>query len=329
MKKERIYWIDVCKGFLILLVVIGHVIASYRSAGMTNTFYQYLSCVIYSFHMACFVFVGGVLFNIKKDRTKLEQTKYKLISYGIPYVIFSFIWVMFKLIFSKYVNSSVDLKDFLLIVIYPISFMWYIYATMIMNIVQIQIENYKKKLFIITLGGILLLIVPFLTSEFSHFSEIILCDFISFWFYFLLGHYYGKQIIDLSSNITVYVVSIIIFIMFSILYFKVPLIGSYYCRVLTSLSGIIIVMGLFKNVKKNKLLKYLGEKSLSIYVLQGIIIAVTRIVVSKISILNDPYGILPLIICTAAGCFLPLVIELMSRKIWKLDFVFYPNKYLK
>ena len=32
--KERIHWIDLAKGFAIILVVVGHVVSSYHEAGM-------------------------------------------------------------------------------------------------------------------------------------------------------------------------------------------------------------------------------------------------------------------------------------------------------
>lgn len=39
----------------------------------------------------------------------------KLLSYGIPYIAFSFIWWVFKMIFANNVNSTVSIKDILLI----------------------------------------------------------------------------------------------------------------------------------------------------------------------------------------------------------------------
>lgn len=36
-----------------------------------------------------------------------------------------------------------------------------------------------------------------------------------------------------------------------------------------------------------------------------------------------------MIVCTVTGCLLPLFTHWLSTKIWKLEFCFYPGKYLK
>ena len=328
MKIERIRWIDIYKGFLIILVVIGHVISSYKGSGITYYHYKIFSSIIYSFHMACFIFISGYLCKIKSDIPKRKQIKHKLISYGIPYVLFSFIWVLFKMFFAQYTNTPITMKDFLLIAIYPISFMWYIYATMIMNIIQIIINN-KRRVFQIIVGGIMLISVPIILYYYPKFTDFIICDFMLFWLYFLIGHHYGDRIINLIKNKYIYIISIILFIIFNVLFFKLPSFYAHYCKIITSMSGIIITIGFFCKINNNKIIEYIGKKSLSIYVLQGITIATTRILISKINFLNDVYGIIPLIICTISGIAVPLIIEFISSKIYKLDFVFYPSKYIK
>lgn len=72
----------------------------------------------------------------------------------------------------------------------------------------------------------------------------------------------------------------------------------------------------------------LGRYSLPIYVLQGIIIAATRILLSKMG-LNDSLGIIPMFVCTVFGTVMPLIVYYISTKIWKFDVFFYPGKYLK
>ena len=208
--------------------------------------------------------------------------------------------------------------------------MWYLYAIMLMSIIQILIEN-KNQIVIIATSLLLLLIKPIIIECYPGFSEYIICDFISFWFYYLLGHYYGEKIINnISSNKLLIALSTLLFVLFNVMLIiqSDGVLFNYY-KIITSLTGIVTTVGLFKNIKKNKTLEYFGNKSLSIYVLQGIVIAATRIAIGHLGFLNDPYRIIPLIICTIMGVFIPLLIEIISRKIWKFDFVFYPNKYIK
>ncbi len=329
MKKERINWIDIYKGFLIVLVVIGHVISSYEGAGVSNSLYKALFSIIYSFHMACFVFISGFLCNIKNNTSKAKQIKKRMITYGIPYIIFSFIWIVFKMVFSKYVNTTVGVIDLINIFIIPVSFMWYLYALLLMNIVQIIIEKSNSRIVII-LSITALLLKPIIVAYFPGFKDLIICDFMSFWFYFVLGHYYGQFIINImTSKKWLIIISVLLFVTTNCL-LQMPLqLFKSYISIASALSGIVLLVAFFKKIKRCEILNYLGNKSLSIYVLQGIVIAATRVLLGKISIYNDSLGIVNLIICTISGIIIPLAIEKVCSKMWKFDFIFYPNKYIK
>ena len=80
---NRSKYIDVMKGLLIILVVIGHLpFFDYNSRTLT---------LIYSFHMPAFLIIGGMLSHIDED-TKLSTILYKRIKGTlIPYFLFYFI----------------------------------------------------------------------------------------------------------------------------------------------------------------------------------------------------------------------------------------------
>ena len=61
VKKDRLKWLDICKGFAILLVVLGHVIdgaTMYKDV----VWMQYLYKAIYAFHMPLFFFLSGMAY---------------------------------------------------------------------------------------------------------------------------------------------------------------------------------------------------------------------------------------------------------------------------
>lgn len=76
----RIEWVDISKGFVIILVVIGH-----SSIPISLTKW------IWSFHMPFFFFISGYLFNISKYTTFSSFFKKRLQTLIKPYVIFSII----------------------------------------------------------------------------------------------------------------------------------------------------------------------------------------------------------------------------------------------
>ena len=148
--KKGIEWIDIAKGIAIICVVIGHVVSSYHEAGIyeDNLWWNFAHQFVYSFHMALFMVLSGLLFAMGRKREKVSRGKQilqKLIDYGIPYVFFSALWVFMKIILASVTNSAVSIRDLLLIGIYPISFMWYLYALLLMQIIQIAIGKKAEK----------------------------------------------------------------------------------------------------------------------------------------------------------------------------------------
>lgn len=94
---KRIAWLDSARGICIILVVVGHTIGGLRGASLAtdkgllvNIFY-----FIYTFHMAAFFVLSGILArpNANKDAKRFFNNILKNILY--PYFlffIFYFIW---------------------------------------------------------------------------------------------------------------------------------------------------------------------------------------------------------------------------------------------
>ncbi|MCM1135406.1 MAG: acyltransferase family protein, partial [Clostridium sp.] len=139
--KQRVVWIDIAKGIAIILVVVGHVNGSYYAAGqyLNSTLFNFSTQFIYSFHMALFMFLSGLVFH--KSENRRNQIKKILLNRGVVYITFSFLWWFFKIILNSFTNSPLNPKDILLIPIFPISFMWFIYALLIMEIVQVFLSE--------------------------------------------------------------------------------------------------------------------------------------------------------------------------------------------
>ena len=85
--KTRSVYIDVMKGLLITLVVIGHLpYFDYDSRTLT---------LIYSFHMHAFLIIGGILSHVNED-TKFSTILVKRIKGTlIPYFVFYIISLIF------------------------------------------------------------------------------------------------------------------------------------------------------------------------------------------------------------------------------------------
>lgn len=73
----RIKWLDILKGLLIILVILGH----------SNMNYSIVK-IIYSFHMPLFFMISGYLLDINKIESLMEWIKSKWKKYLLPYACF-------------------------------------------------------------------------------------------------------------------------------------------------------------------------------------------------------------------------------------------------
>ena len=111
--KKKIEWLSILQGWSMLLVVIGHIT-------LTNTFrdpqYPIAACVeriVYSFHMPLFMFISGFLFHWTKIRKKTRFSvviREKLMRLGIPFLFFTIMAVLPKLLFAPLKNANIPQK---------------------------------------------------------------------------------------------------------------------------------------------------------------------------------------------------------------------------
>lgn len=334
-EKKRIEWIDIAKGLLIILVVMGHVTSSYHAANMYSNapLLNFSHQLIYSFHMPAFMFISGLLFRAKTD--KKSQVKNILLSYGVPYLFFSFLWWIFKFVLSGIVNSQLGLTDLLLIPVFPISFMWFIYALLIIEIIQVVIgDKLNRSNKIIHVGVCFILYI--LSSMLSNvelfgssyvFSDCIVNDVMKNSIFFVLGVYLGKRILSKKicsgGHTLLYTLALLAL---NVVNYKFC-IKNIFTNACVAMIGIIWAVS-FCQIIKSKLLSYVGKRTLCIYVLQGYCIAMTRIVLTKMG-LNDTIGIMPMLVCTFVAINIPIFIYEICKKIVKIDFVFTPGRYIK
>ena len=338
MEVNRINWIDIAKGMAIIFVVIGHVVASYHNVHLyeDSFLFNFSNQFVYSFHMALFMMLSGILVGKQAKQGRRGGYYSKIIAYGIPYVAFSFVLWSFKMIFSNNVNKTLTFQDLFLIPIYPISFMWFLYALLIMVLVQICIGGHKSQTFKachVMLALILFLIRPYLGDalEFIRFNDLVVSDVMKNYVYFLLG-VYGSQLILSTKQKRPF-----LFIVFGVLliagnvakYLQIGFTQSSVFKLIIAIVGSYCIMLLSQILSKSRILEYLGKNSLPIYVLHGICIAVVRLGLNAVThdeMLNEW---LAWLVCVLLGTIIPLFIYWLSCRIWKFDFVFRPTKYIK
>ena len=102
MASERLNYIDVAKGLLILCVVFGHIYGHSKSIdNITVDYFHRISNLYISFYMPCFFLITGYCSNFNKKLNTLFTSSFKTIAF--PGIIFS---IFFFLLERKYDVAS-------------------------------------------------------------------------------------------------------------------------------------------------------------------------------------------------------------------------------
>ncbi|OKY97752.1 acyltransferase family protein [Bacteroides sp. 44_46] len=133
-KNKRNEVFDLARGIAIILVVIGH-------SGCP----EYLRNFIYLFHMPVFYTFSGYFFNSKKNIQVFSFIKRKIDSLYKPFVIYSFVFLLFTNIFYKshIISKSISLEDFQKLGIHILIFknsipllpFWFLRSLFIINVI--------------------------------------------------------------------------------------------------------------------------------------------------------------------------------------------------
>ena len=149
-EKKRIIYFDIAKGIGIILVLIGHL--------QTDTIFSYTPYVlslcswIFSFHMALFFIISGMLISCKREEEKdfKETVKKKFRSIMIPYFWFSLIYV-FIVLYSLLISKVVPLKTLFIqlwyvIGMYGMNVLWFLPALFAAEVLFLFIIKHFGKL---------------------------------------------------------------------------------------------------------------------------------------------------------------------------------------
>ncbi len=131
-KKKRVGWLDYGKGILILSVVLVHTVGSLYKTGQFPAAMMGLEMaqrILFMFVMPVFFAISGYLFKPSTDwRQYLMGLGKKLVMLGVPYIVFSVIYVILQNLSSATVHDRYSISDLLYIGVNPVGYLWYLYV---------------------------------------------------------------------------------------------------------------------------------------------------------------------------------------------------------
>ena len=281
----RIQYIDACRGFAILLVVIGHTV-------------QYLYCprnydtniifrMIYAFHMPLFFFLSGYV-------SKVEIPSFEELAYISTKRAFQllFPFCIWGIVINR-INYNEPVYHFLL---KPDHSLWFIFHLFVINMycnIILYFASFLRDYGRLWLIRIVMLFVGYIL--FAKIGEHNVNDYgqqstmIYFYPYYVTGIILGKwrmKIVDNRKVRTLALLSIIVFLTLAYVWYREPMAidkdaphlimvlnQSLTYKYLTASIGIAAVVTFFSQIKTNYYLERLGRDSLGIYVIHMVMLA--------------------------------------------------------
>lgn len=271
--RQRIEWLDVIKGFLILTVMLGHI----------SRTPEWIEVWIYSFHMPLFFFLSGITFSTEKYDFKSFLFR-KIRTLIIPGLVFEIFIIVINIGFGK---LHIDIKNFALGVILQMrgqgtDIAWFLVALFMSEIflyliIKILKNQHKKISLFLLFMGILNFIYLKLAGKFLNYIVLPYSMDLIFIIlpYIYAGYLYKIDKLKINESViftVIYAVmgTLLCFISYKILgyHFDIDLdkIGSFLLYYLTAFAQINWLIIVFKKIKKLKLLPFIGRNSIIFYV---------------------------------------------------------------
>lgn len=307
MLKQRLIWADSLKGWLMLLVILGHAI---QSAFGVDCDSNHVWNLIYSFHMPAFMAISGWLayrgiVSSKPINTDwggyLDVCKRRNFQLSVPF----FVWSLMRFMLSG--DYSID--HLIKIVIRPDAYFWFLWVLLwicvIFNLAQLVASKLKVNEMVLILGTCLLLFGVMVVME----IRVLGFQFLAYYFlFYTLGyclHKYEES--ALLKGITKPFVMIALTILWAFLAWgwtmhglpswvpEIPHVPSallqYTYRGFTALVAIVVLIGvapkeLNGSSRLNKMISTLGVVSLGLYVvhlsIMGYVVTAVQSIVPSI-----------------------------------------------
>lgn len=283
-----------------------------------------------TFHVKIFLFVSGYLYHIRGDwrsqGTRIHFLCHKIMNLGIPYVIFSILYILMNFCVGK-TNTNFLLSDIFSIWKIPVAQYWFLYSLLLLFVLWTILSLWMKNLtitIVMTLAALLLNTVNLpmyegirqtLPCVLSFGLGSCMSEHAMGWVYEKARSWYGLVLVVLHlATISLY-----------------PVVGgeNYLFSQVTSLLGIgasiVVVLQLQKIRFVERILLWITKYSFVIYLLHTIFTAAIRIFLMILGV--DQYWIH--VLCGyIAGMAIPVCGAILCQKMKIYDYLFAPSKVL-
>ena len=325
---ERNVLVDKLKGYACFLVLFGHVIMGIRVAGINIPhFFEGLEKFIWSFHVPLFLFLSGVVYRITGEwrgkKTRLGFIYNKLLSLGIPYVVFSAIYIAINSLVGE-ANTNSSITDILGIWKTPVAQYWFLYALFFLFCIWALLsgifKNWQITLVVVLIGYLVPILGGSLGSlEFIFYSALAFGVGTSVDFSKLTKLPIFAKILVILSHIAASIVIISLGKTEAPIFKEIMLLFGIYAS--------IMFISLIQDIAPvSSFLSFMNKYSFQTYLLHTIFTAGIRIILLRVNVTE---WWIHVIVGTLCGIFFSVLVSIIAKKLKFPDFFFFPTRFIK
>ncbi|WP_455544271.1 acyltransferase family protein [Intestinibacter sp.] len=267
---KRLEYLDIAKGFAILLVVLGHIY------DMSNP----IKIWIYSFHMPLFFVISGILCNHtnQKERTISNVIISKFKSLIIPYIFFELLAIFISMIQNDFTFDAFKINIINSIFMYcKAGATWFLPCLFVAEVVFIFMVKYVENNKLCWLFSALIFLIPFSIEANHQYIIVPLRCFTAFGF-ISFGYYMYNIVIEKELSFPILIVLLTLNIVLGELNRCVDLwslgFNNIFLYIASALFGTLFIIFSFKKIKGNIILEYLGTNTIIIMSTQQVILGI-------------------------------------------------------
>jgi uncharacterized membrane protein YcfT len=309
--QERLDWVDVAKGLSIILVVMMH---SAFGVGADTGGTGYLHYVIgwaTPFRMPEFFLISGLFLSQVIARPWLRYADRRVVHYLYFYAIWAVIHILFKVGLGE--RDPMLAAEYLLwAVIEPYGVLWFIYMLAVLAAATKVVHELRIPHWVALLGGAALQMAPI------HTGSYIVDQFAEFFVFFYAGYALAPVLFDIVVRAQKHVVLALAglaawavingLLVFSPGYRVMPdhvemglagLPGLHLVLAIIGAGALCVAAGLLAKLPAMEWLRWLGSKSIVVYLAFALPMAVTRTILIRLGVITDT-GVLSTVVMLVA-----------------------------
>ncbi|MFV0313152.1 MAG: acyltransferase family protein [Dysgonomonas sp.] len=324
--------ITIARGIGIVCVILGHAFPDGEtSIENTLSISSYLMSLLYAFHMPLFMLLAGFVFAPKYRHPITYNTIQKrIMRLIVPYLFYSFVVVLLKLVFNSYANNPMNLNDIWRILIgqSPSGGVWFLWTLFIITLLVMITRKINLKI-VILISFVFYIGESFFINRDTSFclfriSHNLVWFVLGIYFYF----YYDSICKKLSGYNALIIGGIAFFILcISHLYFKIYPIGdelvNQFINFMKTSIGIFAIWQISYFIADESKKKYtsivntysyksfvlFGAYSMDIYLLSYYVQVPLRVAYNNFTYINFiPYS-LYVVISLILGIIIPVIVS--------------------